>query len=1050
MELDLGIFTETKLVDGKHTTRSSGFEIIASKARNTHQGGVALFYRKSRRFHVEGTRSFGPNVIKTTLVSGKRRWKIIGVYIPPSETDGSTLDHMQAAANDGSNLDPLIILGDLNTDTKKETTTTTRTEYRERQIETLALLNSLGVEDLSKHFTQQKGRGDWTYQGRNNGRKTYARCDMIGTTDKSMFSSLQIKCPRFDSDHRMLKGTLKLDTEKEHNKYVKKRTHIPNNIMENEKTYVDELMDELTTLVKQPTHYEGEDDSRRASWISENTWAMMEMKAEARRVGDSHRAKFLGIQIRKGLKKDRKSRINTLAVLIENDLNLKEPEKAFGRIKGWYKEKPEHVPKPTPEQEKKTREEYQNLYARKEPPGTSIPIHVDPSDIDDTTPPEIEVWKALKAMRLGKSAGMTGIKVEHLRDWRIEWNKAEKGWESKPEKVEAWKKVLQIVDTIFRGELPPKSFGNGILVLIPKPVPDQYRGIALLETIYKLVSAIINNRLKEKIQFHDAVHGFRQARGTGTAIIRAKLHMQFAQRTTAPLYLCFMDLRKAYDTLNRQRTLEILKGYGVGKNVLKFIETIWDWDEMTPKQAGFYGKPFKASRGVRQGDVLSPMIFNLVVDAIIREAEHQRRETATNPNTETRDPASETIFYADDGLLIEKDSAKLQKGIDIYTELFGRVGLEMNTEKTVVMIMEGGKIKDPQSKAAYERRFGKGDGKTHRERMLTKTKCKLCGNKVNTQHLKLHQTRNICKKGRDEYATYLLENPKETEGETESESENDETTARTYCMEITADRAIKCPCPVPGCPASAEDGNRMRNHFRNKQVTETIIINQKSLPRCPKCGIFQGNALTTTHQKSLECQKWTKIYADRKQFAEKKDEAKTTTFTINKQKLQKVENFKYLGRVLTNKDSDDEAVEENMKKAKKKWGYIGKFLRREGADPKTMAIFYKTIIQAVLLYGAESWTISDKTMQDLRVFHHRCARSIARTPIRQDDDGNWVCPPTNTVLEKTGLFSIEEYILRRRTTVHEYISSTRLFKQCKESTTLASNPNQIVWWKQEI
>jgi hypothetical protein len=60
-----------------------------------------------------------------------------------------------------------------------------------------------------------------------------------------------------------------------------------------------------------------------------------------------------------------------------------------------------------------------------------------------------------------------------------------------------------------------QSFRVGILVLIPKGVPDQYRGIVLLEVIYKLVSAIINQRISGEIQYHQAVHGFRKGRGTG-------------------------------------------------------------------------------------------------------------------------------------------------------------------------------------------------------------------------------------------------------------------------------------------------------------------------------------------------------------------------------------------------------------------------------------------------------------------------------------------------------------------------------------------------------
>ena len=134
-------------------------------------------------------------------------------------------------------------------------------------------------------------------------------------------------------------------------------------------------------------------------------------------------------------------------------------------------------------------------------------------------------------------------------------------------------KVLELVEIVFTGKPLPKSFGTGILVLIPKGVPDQYRGIALLEVIYKLVLAIINQQLAG-IGFHDAVHGFRARRGTGTAIIEVKLRMQLAQRTTKPLYLVFLDLKKAYDTLDRGQTLEILKEYGLGDNLRSIIAAV--------------------------------------------------------------------------------------------------------------------------------------------------------------------------------------------------------------------------------------------------------------------------------------------------------------------------------------------------------------------------------------------------------------------------------------------------------------------------------------------
>jgi hypothetical protein len=120
---------------------------------------------------------------------------------------------------------------------------------------------------------------------------------------------------------------------------------------------------------------------------------------------------------------------------------------------------------------------------------------------------------------------------------------------------------------------------------------------------------------------HDSIHRFRKCRGTGTATVEAKLAMQLARQLGKPYFMVFLDLKKAYDTLDRKRTLDILKGYGAGINVRRIISQVWEGDTMVPKQAGYFGNAFKANRGVKQGDITSPMIFNIVEDAVIREYE---------------------------------------------------------------------------------------------------------------------------------------------------------------------------------------------------------------------------------------------------------------------------------------------------------------------------------------------------------------------------------------------------------------------------------------------
>ena len=64
--------------------------------------------------------------------------------------------------------------------------------------------------------------------------------------------------------------------------------------------------------------------------------------------------------------------------------------------------------------------------------------------------------------------------------------------------------------------------------------------------------------------------------------------------------------------------------------------------------------------------------------------------------------------------------------------------------------------------------------------------------------------------------------------------------------------------------------------------------------------------------------------------------------------------FKYLGRVLTEGDDDWAEVAGNLSKSRKSWVRMTLILRREGADPKVSGLFFNAVVQAVLIFGAET------------------------------------------------------------------------------------------------
>ena len=145
----------------------------------------------------------------------------------------------------------------------------------------------------------------------------------------------------------------------------------------------------------------------------------------------------------------------------------------------------------------------------------------------------------------------------------------------------------------------------------------EYRVIGLVEVMWKVVAAILHRRLTTAITYHDALHGFRAGRSTGTATLEAKLLQQLADMREEVLYVIFLDLTKAYDALDRSRSLEILEGYGVGPRARRLLRAYWGKSTMVAWAGGYFGTGFKGARGVTQGDPLSPTIFNVVVDAVV-------------------------------------------------------------------------------------------------------------------------------------------------------------------------------------------------------------------------------------------------------------------------------------------------------------------------------------------------------------------------------------------------------------------------------------------------
>ena len=93
--VDVGVLQETKIPKGIHMRYGSGYTVCATQSEIRHQGGVAVAWREKAGWQVEGIANYGPNVVSFLLMTGRCRWYVFGVYVPPN--NAPNVDHVEQA-----------------------------------------------------------------------------------------------------------------------------------------------------------------------------------------------------------------------------------------------------------------------------------------------------------------------------------------------------------------------------------------------------------------------------------------------------------------------------------------------------------------------------------------------------------------------------------------------------------------------------------------------------------------------------------------------------------------------------------------------------------------------------------------------------------------------------------------------------------------------------------------------------------------------------------------------------------------------------------------
>lgn len=113
---------------------------------------------------------------------------------------------------------------------------------------------------------------------------------------------------------------------------------------------------------------------------------------------------------------------------------------------------------------------------------------------------------------------------------------------------------------------------------------------------------------------------FRKSRGCADQIFTIRRIMEMTRRKRTPVHMCFIDLKAAYDSVNRDTLWTVLERYGVPRKLRSLIKALYHKTDAAVRVNGELTEWFEVKTGLRQGCLLSPALFNVYIDFVVREA----------------------------------------------------------------------------------------------------------------------------------------------------------------------------------------------------------------------------------------------------------------------------------------------------------------------------------------------------------------------------------------------------------------------------------------------
>lgn len=171
----------------------------------------------------------------------------------------------------------------------------------------------------------------------------------------------------------------------------------------------------------------------------------------------------------------------------------------------------------------------------------------------------------------------------------------------------------------------PEEWKTGIITVLHKKGDttncENYRGLSLLNTAYKIFSRILFVRMGQAIDdiCGEYQAGFRRNRSVTDHLFTIRQIIQKSNEFGIDIHMLFVDFKKAYDSIRHDYIWRALEELGLSQKFIRLVKVTLNGANAKVRFCGTTSSQFPVNVGLRQGDGLSVLLFNLVLEHIMRK-----------------------------------------------------------------------------------------------------------------------------------------------------------------------------------------------------------------------------------------------------------------------------------------------------------------------------------------------------------------------------------------------------------------------------------------------